>query len=495
MKINFKNAVLRGTIILTTAGILSRIIGFFYRIFLTRNLGAANIGLVQLITPLIGICFALCSCGIQTAISKHVAADNSNSSWLLAGLFISLPLTLILSMVTYFNSEYIASNIFLNNNCDEYIKMLSISFVFSSFHNCVNGYYYGCKKAGIPAFSQLFEQIIRVLCVYLYTYFCQRNNIQITAMCAIYGNIAGEVASTLFCIIALRLNKTFHIVFDKIRHKIKTIFLFSLPLTANHLLMNLLISAESILIPAEMIIYGFSENEAISYYGILTGMALPMILFPSAITNSLSVMLLPEISQAVHDKNEKHIIDTLNKCLELSMFMGIMSTFLFLFYGADFGVIIFNEPMVYWFIMVLGWLCPFYYASTTLSSILNGLSKTTTTCIQNIAGILIRITCLILLVPRIGINGYLFGILISQVIVCLTHFLSLKKMFNITFNAYVLILKPILYSVVSTGISLPVKKLLRSSLNLPGIIAIPVSASFACMIFLVLINFYRRIKD
>ena len=73
---------------------------------------------------------------------------------------------------------------------------------------------------------------------------------------------------------------------------------FSVPLTFNRLLMHILQSCESILIPAQLILYGYSQNESISIYGILTGMALPFILFPAALTNSLSIMLLPEVSGA-----------------------------------------------------------------------------------------------------------------------------------------------------------------------------------------------------
>lgn len=71
-----KNAVLKGTVILTLAGIISRIAGFFYRIFLTRQIGADGIGMFQLVTPVLGIAFALCSAGIQTAISRFCAAKN-----------------------------------------------------------------------------------------------------------------------------------------------------------------------------------------------------------------------------------------------------------------------------------------------------------------------------------------------------------------------------------------------------------------------------------
>ena len=71
---NFKNALLRGTLLLTAAGIISRIMGFFYRIFLANTIGAEGMGIYQLIFPIYSVCFSLCASGIETAVSKLTAA-------------------------------------------------------------------------------------------------------------------------------------------------------------------------------------------------------------------------------------------------------------------------------------------------------------------------------------------------------------------------------------------------------------------------------------
>ena len=208
-------------------------------------------------------------------------------------------------------------------------------------------------------------------------------------------------------------------------------------------------SGESILIPAQLVLFGNTQNEALSIYGILMGMSLPLILFPSAITNSMAVMLLPEVSGAQADGDNARIVHTLNRSLQICMAMGFLSTALFLFYGAKMGAILFKEPLVENFVMILAWLCPFYYLTTTLGSILNGLGCTTLTCVQTIAGILVRIAFLVLLVPKTGIRGYLIGTLVSQILVCIAHFLYLNHLFHIGFPVWKYILQPLLYTAVS----------------------------------------------
>ena len=66
---------IKGTLILTLTGLLSRVIGFFYRIYLSRLFGEEGMGIYQLLSPVLALSFSLCAAGIQTAISKYVAAS------------------------------------------------------------------------------------------------------------------------------------------------------------------------------------------------------------------------------------------------------------------------------------------------------------------------------------------------------------------------------------------------------------------------------------
>ena len=79
------------------------------------------------------------------------------------------------------------------------------------------------------------------------------------------------------------------------------------------------------------------------------------------------------------------------------------------------------------FIVILGWMCPFLYLSTTLSSILNGLGKTTTTFILNITGLAIRIAFVIWGIPLFGIKAYLWGTLLSQIVMAVASIGILGK--------------------------------------------------------------------
>ncbi len=500
------NILIKGTLILTMAGIISRILGFFYRIYLTRVIGSEGIGLMQIVMPVIGLVYAICSASIQTAISKYVSsahfhlnnnnhtnttdnhcANNKSTSqlyWLKCGLTISIPLTIILSILTYSKAEFISTRLLLTPECEPLLKILSISFIFSTIHNCTVGYYYGMKKSVIPAASQLIEQIVRILTVFLYVSYCQNNHIPVTILCAIIGNLTGEIAAALYCCLSIALSNRHTAKTGISMMGVKKIFVYSLPLTANRILMHLLQSGEAILVPAQLIIYGYSKSESLSHFGVLTGMALPFIMFPTAITNSLSVLLLPTVSSDCDSQNKQGLINTISKCIALCIAMGIISTFLFIFYGANIGAIIFKEPDVYGYITVLAWLCPFIYLTATLGSTLNGMGKTSTTCIQNIVGIIIRLACLILFVPKYGIPAYLIGILISQIFVCISHYISISRALHIKSDVYDWIVKPLAIGIISITLSLILESIMTNTTD--SMIASIISVAVAGILFLIM---------
>lgn len=488
------NSLIKGTLILSAAALVSRAIGFLYRIYLTRTIGAEEVGIFQLVTPVAGIVFALCCEGIVTAVSRYVAGNNNSVRYLYAGLLISIPASTLLSIVTYCMSDYIAACIIHNERCSDCLALLSFSFPFAAFHNCVNGYYYGKKCTSIPAASQLFEQTVRVLSVCAYASFCTAANIPVTVTCAIAGNIIGEIAATLFCVISLMFKKDCRFRIKPAIAAIPTLLTYSAPLTFNHFLMHLLQAGEAILIPTQLMLSGNSQQEALSLYGVLTGMVLPLILFPGVLTNSLSVMLLPEVSKAGSVNDTGTIIKTFERTLLICFTIGIMCTLLFLFYGASIGTIIFDEPAVYPITLVIAWLCPFMYLSSTLGSILNGLSYTTTNCIHNIISILIRIIFLVICVPHYGLRGYLIGLLVSQIFLCFSHYITISRTFHITIDTYSLIILPLFYCITAIGISLCINSLLEGTGLFNEPITLCVGIFTACISLLLMLRGSRSFR-
>lgn len=497
-----QHPIIKGTIILTLTGLLSRVIGFFYRIFLSYTIGAEGMGIYQLIFPVYALCYSLTVAGIETVISRIVAAKltlgdkKAAKDTLIAGLILSVGLSMVVSLLIYQNAEPIAVSILGEPRCASLLEVMALCTPFGAIHSCISGYYYGLKKAGVPAAAQLVEQVLRVGGVYLIYHICISKGIAITPSIAVYGLVLGEFASMLFTATAVSTTFTKNHSKRDARGKalvkkssslypyMRELIVLSFPLTVNRVCINLLQGAETILIPGRLRLFGLSTGKALSMYGVLTGMALPLILFPSAITNSVSLMLLPTVAEAQAKGRNDSIREMIETTIKYSMILGILCTGGFLTYGEQIGRLLFNNEMSGSFIMTLAWICPFLYLSTTLNSILHGLGKMTTSSINNLIGLGIRILFVLFFIPKYGITGYLWGLLTSELAITVLSIFVLNRYTKLTYPLDNWVLKPVFSLMAALSCASVTSRLLKGLSLSSGLIGMLLSGLVMCAVYL-----------
>ena len=426
-----KNSLITGTLLMTAAGVLSRIIGFFYRIFLSRTIGAEALGIYQLIGPVFSLCFALTASSIQTSISKFVGdaiggckdslcGEKKARAYLILGLVLSCGLSILTGIFMYFNADWIAVRFLGEARCAPLLVLLTYSLLPCCIHACINGYYYGRKNAFVPSLCQLIEQIARVGSVWIIFQITTEKGIPLTAFHAVCGLVIGECFGLLVSMSALLREKRLprgSYTSDSICNSTMThaFLAMVIPLTINRLSVAFSTSLENLLIPQKLQLYGYTQTDALSIYGILSGMTLSIILFPCVLTNSLSVLLLPAISEARGRSNDNQIRRTTQKAIRLGLLLGFAFTILFLLTGDMIGNKLFHNALAGHFICRLAWLCPLMYITSLLNSILHGLGRPKQVLFVNLLACLIRIGMIWFLVPAYGIGAYLWGLLLSQV--------------------------------------------------------------------------------
>lgn len=500
-----KNPLIKGAILLTAAGLITRIIGFFYRIFLSRTIGAEGMGLYQLIFPIYGVVFSLSVAPIQTSISRFVAAEKSSRreggviTTIVAGILLSLSLTTLLAVLVYFNAEWLSCEFLKEPRCTDLVRVLAISLPLGSIHSCINGYYYGIQKAVTPSVSQLVEQVIRVLAVYIISTVAMTNTGTVTPMAAVIGLVIGDAASMIYCILSISLSAGSFGKISGFKRQTQNILAFSAPLAINRLLLSILHSIESVLIPIQLKLFGLSDGEAISLFGIFTGMAMPFIQFPSAIPNAIALMLLPEVAAATgvdgtgNTRENNKLSRSSGTGIGYSLLLGILCIGIFLVYGEEMGIVIFNNKTAGTYISILSWLCPFMYLTTTLGSILNGLGDTTASFIHNIISVLIRLGFVFFLIPRYGIMAYLWGALVSQIAITLLHYITVRKKVSLRFNALRLIVWPTIILLVSLLITKAVAIPL-GMINMPALLLLIIKCGSTGVIYLALLSVFKLIN-
>ena len=147
-----KQIFFKGTFILTCAGLMSRVIGFFYRIFLSHTIGAQGLGLYQLIMPLQNLVLAFTVSGIQTSLSRLIASrlalkkEPDARKIFCTGTFMSFSLSSFAAWILYFNASFFAVQILKEPLTESLIKIFSFQFPLIALHSCINSYYFAEKK-------------------------------------------------------------------------------------------------------------------------------------------------------------------------------------------------------------------------------------------------------------------------------------------------------------------------------------------------------------
>lgn len=429
-----KHSIIKGTFILTIAGIAARFLGFYNRIFLTDLFGARELGIYQMIFPVYMVIFSFCCQGIQTALTRQVARPDFDSGQskvclLRSALSISVFLSLLSCAVIYCNAEWISLQLLHSKECTHCLRILCLAFPFVSIKGCITGYYIGIQKSGVTAWGQLIEQIAKIGGVYLLSTLILTAPPQ--AYFAVYGIVAGEIVSCLWavsCYIRDRLRM--HLPADKCApaiHYRQELLRDALPLTANRLSLTVLQCLEAILIPHMLNLYFCNGDQSLILYGTLTGMVLPCIMFPTTVTSSLATMLLPAISSEYQKDHKESLQRLIQKSIRFCLLIGAASTLFLLFLGNRTGQFLFQSEAAGTLLFQFALLCPFIYLSACLSSIVNGMGFAALNLLYSILGIGIRIAFILTLVPRIGLTGYMWGMMFSYLLQTGLLLISIRK--------------------------------------------------------------------
>lgn len=419
-----KKTFIKGAFILTLAGVITRILGFFFKIFLSRIIGAEGIGLYQLVMPVCAIAYAIGISGFEVAISRLTAVYHSRQKFktayyitLFAGI-ISLSICILCCILIRINADLIAKYFFHNSDCTPLIRVIVLSIPFSCIHCMVSGYYLGQERTAFPAVSQLAEQIIRIASVYFIIKITGQSDASTGVISLVTGELGAAVISITCIIFARRKILTAKSETWNYKIHLKEIFATALPVCGNRTALHGIQSIESTFIPFMLMRSGYTNSEALSIFGIITGMALPIIMFPATLSNSISLMLLPSVSKVKN--NPDKIRESATSALLFSLIFGFVCIVFFETAGAPLGALCFKEEQVKIYIRIMAWLCPFMFLSTTYKSILNALGLSSQVFANNM---LSEAVCIIfiLLIPKLGIKSYLFGLLLNQILNALLH--------------------------------------------------------------------------
>jgi stage V sporulation protein B len=322
----------------------------------------------------------------------------------------------------------------------------------------LRGYFQGKQQMKPYAYSQLLEQIVRISLIAVCTKALLPYGIEYAAAGAMLSSVIGELMSLIYLLCMFRWKKSIKLR-TKFFHYVKTgretftsLMRIALPTAGSRLIGSLSWFLEPIVVANSLAITGVAASLATKQYGQLTGYALPLLMLPSFITYSLSVSLVPAISEAMAQKQMLLVEHRIQQAMRLSLVTGGLSVVV---------LYVFAEPLMQWmygtseatiFVKVMAPFFLFYYFQGPLQAVLQSLDLANAAMINSLIGTAVKLACIFALAtrPSLGIMGAALAIAINTVLVTLLHLATMMKV--VSYSIYVMEYMKAFLSMIAAGV-------------------------------------------
>lgn len=428
--ITLKSKLVRSTIILLIGGLFTKILGMVIRIVMTRFMGTEGIGIYMLLLPTFTLFIALAQLGFPIAISKLVAENHHNNKNLVFSILpISMFINAIILIFIFLSAGFISHNLLHESRC--YYGLICMGFVlpFISISSILRGYFFGKEKMIPHVISNITEDIIRLVTLFLGIPIFLKYGIEFAVAFVVLSNIISECTSIL--VLFFFLPKHFAISkkdFIPEAGVIKDTFSISIPSTGSRLIGSLGYFLEPIILTYALIHSGYNNQFIITEYGIVNGYVMPFLLLPSFFTGAISQALLPIVSKNYSNGKKVYTKTKIKQAIFFSLLIGIPATFIFMFYPEIPLKFIYNTDLGLSYIKVMAPIFLLHYIQSPLTSSLQAMGKAKEAMYGTLEGMILRTVILYIGCSiKIGMWGLVIATASNIIYVTFHQYRHVKK--------------------------------------------------------------------
>jgi len=434
--------LVKDTALLAIVHFLAGVLGFFYRVFLSNELGAEGMGIYQQALTFFRTVIVLMTAGIPLSISKLMAEydtyKNSKVSQILSSALILILIfssigTIILIVLAFIMQRKV-------------LFYILPAAVFVGLSSVMKGFFLGTKETAPVGWSLLAESLIRTLfgmyCVQsMILYYIEKET-----RGAVFALGVGEFISLFVLYLFFktkRINLNISIASIK---DIKDILNIAIPVSLSQIIGSFSSSIKAFLLPKSLEISGYTASGAMALYGKTSGMVLPLLFFPSHFIASLSSNIIPRISGALARSNANYAFELAEQSLVFSSLFSFAVTGLFICLSTPISELIYRGQALEELIIGFAPGIPFFYIESILFSILRSTGNNLTPIKISVLDFFMTNILVYVLVtkPIFGVYGYSLALITASAISILICLQSLEKQFRKKFNIANIFLKPLL---------------------------------------------------
>ncbi len=413
--------------IVTALSIAERGLGFLYRVVLSRLLGAEGLGLYQVSLSLFAVFLTLGTGGIPITVSRLIskskaennplAEKNALSSGVFLSLLLTLPFVLLFELFPSLSSPF-----FSDSRGIPVFRILLLGLCFSSLYAVFRGYFWGNKRFLLPSILEIAEESVMVLAgvLLLKNVSSSFRGASLAAWAVVISYLFSFSASFLCFLISGGK-------FSTPKKQLKPLINATLPITSVRVGNSLVASIIASLLPIMLIRAGSNESEALALFGIVSGMAMPVLFIPSTIIGSLSLVLVPELAEDYYRKNTKRLYHNLARGLIIAFLVACFLSPFFYAVGDALGTLAFSEPLAGEFIRKSSPILLPMSLSMISTGMLNSMGYEKQTFVFYLISAAATLLCILFLPAVCGAYAYVLGLGASFSISAVCNIVYLAK--------------------------------------------------------------------
>ncbi len=458
--------------LMATVALIMRTVAVSFNVYISNRIGAVAMGLFSLISTVYGFALTLATSGIALATTRLIAEAIGDTAaekgiplhrrtevrctmrrCILYALFFGS----ISSIALWLMSDYIGCVLLRDIRTVSSLRMLSVTLLPTALSAVLCGYFSAARNVYKNAVIQVIGQGIKIYATVILISSIGARDIESACLCVVGGGALAELTSFVLTWLLYIIEKKgggTKANLTQRKQATKKLLANALPVAFSAYMRSALVTIEHILIPRGLEKSGASRDTSLAAYGTVGSMVFPLVLFPSAISASFAGLLIPEVAECTATKDTRRLCGIICTVLEAVLIFSIGCAGIIMSFSLELGSSIYTQSAnVGKYIMYIAPLIPIMYLDTAVDSMLKGMGEQVYTMWVNIADALISVILVALLLPKMGINGYIVTVYFTEILNATLSITRLLVKSKVKTHTLLWVGRPLLCIVVATRLT------------------------------------------
>lgn len=420
------------TALLTGSSLLMSLISMAFQVWLAGRIGSAGIGLYQLVVSVSFLCTTFAISGVRFAATRLVSEEigSKREKGIGQAMRRCFAYSLIFGMAAFFVLHMCAETIgFLwigDARTVRSLRIMAYAMPMVSLCAAISGYFTACGRVWKPTLVHLVEQLATIALVAAFLMRSPAGDIEKNCACVMLGTVCGDAISLVLMLLFYLTDRARYSEAGEGAVRLTSRMLhIALPLAASAYARSALSTLEHLLVPRGLKASGFSSDRALSGYGTIQGMVMPILSFPACLLMALAELIIPELTEAQVQGRSEDIRRTVRTLIKKGLGYSIAVALLIFIFAPRLGVLIYSSPDAGRFLRLLAPLIPIMYTDMLCDGCLKGLGQQLWSMGINILDALLGVLLVWKLLPVYALTGYVCIIYFNE---CLNFTLSMLRL-------------------------------------------------------------------